>query len=159
MRRGWLSARRHVGPVIPSQELPCHGHGAQSPITSGTCLVHRIVAPSASSRSSSNEPSKSHEAGISQLTPGDLDVEFKAYRAVGSNRIHGLHSVRAVLAALDQHSAPSPLSVRFGRGDVVEVVVDGVTLALDTADSSVSEPMIRNREYEPEVTRVLREFI
>jgi FkbM family methyltransferase len=91
--------------------------------------------------------------------PRDLDLETKAYRAVGSNRIHGLHSLRAVLAALDHHSAPSPLSVRFGRDDIVEVLVDGVRIALDTADTSVSEPMIRNRKYEPEVTRVLREFI
>lgn len=91
--------------------------------------------------------------------PGDLKLESTAYRAVGSNRVHGLHSVRAMLAALDQHSAPSPLSVRFGQQDVVEVVVDGVKIALDTADNSVSEPMIRNREYEPEVTRVLRNVI
>jgi len=34
-----------------------------------------------------------------------------------------------------------------------------VKIALDTADNSVSEPMIRNREYEPEVTRVLRNVI
>ena len=91
--------------------------------------------------------------------PGDLKLEIKAYRAVGSNRVNGLHSVRAMLAALDHHSAPSPLSVRFGQEDVVEVVVDGVKIALDTADNSVSEPMIRNREYEPEVTRVLRDVI
>lgn len=91
--------------------------------------------------------------------PRDLDLERAAYRAVGSNRIRGLHSVRAVLAALDHHSAPSPLSVRFDQRDVVELVVDGVTIAADTADNSVSEPMIRNREYEPEVTRVLRDVV
>jgi FkbM family methyltransferase len=91
--------------------------------------------------------------------PRDLDLERAAFRAVGSNRVSGLHSVRAMLAALDHHSAPSPLSVRFDQRDVVELVVDGVTLAVDTADNSVSEPMIRNREYEPEVTRVLRDVV
>jgi len=91
--------------------------------------------------------------------PRDLHLESKAYRAVGSNWIHGLHGVRVMLAALDHHSAPTPLAVRFGHEDVVEVVVDGVRMALDTADNSVSEPMIRTQEYEPEVTRVLRDVI
>ena len=79
--------------------------------------------------------------------------------AAGANTVRGLSSVRAVLAALDDHSAPTPLSVRFGASDVVDVLVDGVLVALDTADDSVSGPMIRDRRYEPEVTRVLREVI
>lgn len=91
--------------------------------------------------------------------PTDLELERAAYRSVGSNRVRGLHSMRKMLAALDAHSAPSPLSIRFGKEEIVEVVVDGVKMALDTADISVSEPMIRTRQYEPEVTNVLRRFI
>jgi len=91
--------------------------------------------------------------------PADLMLETVAFRAVGSNRIKSLHSIRAVLAALDGHSAPSPLSVRLGNQDLREIVVDGISIAVDLADNSVSEPMIRDREYEPEVTRVLRSLI
>ncbi len=69
--------------------------------------------------------------------PDDLELERKAYDAVGSNRVTGLHSVRAMLAALDHHNAPSPLVVRFGPDDVIEASVDGVRIVLDTADNSV----------------------
>ncbi len=91
--------------------------------------------------------------------PRDLDLERKAFRAVGSNRVRDLHSIRRVLAALDHHSAPSPVSVRFSPDDVVEVELEGVSIALDSADISVSEPMIRDRTYEPHITNVLRQLL
>jgi FkbM family methyltransferase len=91
--------------------------------------------------------------------PRDLDLERKAFRAVGSNRIRDLRSIRRVLATLDHHSAPSPISVRFSPDDVVEVDLEGMSIALDSADISVSEPMIRDREYEPHITNVLRQLL
>jgi FkbM family methyltransferase len=91
--------------------------------------------------------------------PRDLDLERKAYRAVGSNQVHDLRSIRRVLATLDHHSAPSPISVRFSPEDVVEVELEGMSIALDSADISVSEPMIRDREYEPNITNVLRQLL
>lgn len=91
--------------------------------------------------------------------PRDLDLERQAFRAVGSNRVRDLQSIRRVLATLDHHSAPSPISVRFSPEDVVEVELEGVPIALDRADISVSEPMIRDREYEPHITNVLRQLL
>jgi FkbM family methyltransferase len=87
--------------------------------------------------------------------PEDLDHEQAAYRVAGSNTVRRLATVRDILATLDAHSAPSPVSVRFGPEDVVEADVGGVRLALDRADHSVASVMLRDGAYEPHVTRVL----
>jgi FkbM family methyltransferase len=91
--------------------------------------------------------------------PKDLELERQAFRAVGSNSVRDLHSIRRVLATLNHHSAPSPINVRFSPDDVVEVELDGLKLALDRADTSVSEVMIRDHAYEPEVTSVLKQIL
>ena len=91
--------------------------------------------------------------------PPDLDLDRKAFDAVGSNHIRSLQEIRGVLGALDHHSAPTPFTVRFSPGDVTEAEVDGVKIALDRADGSVSEPMLRDRVYEPHVSAVLRSVL
>jgi FkbM family methyltransferase len=87
--------------------------------------------------------------------PADLHLDDVALMAAGSLRIHNLQAVRRILAALDGPSAPSPVQVRFGPNDVVKVPANGVTLVLDKADNSVSQDVIDQRGYEPEVTRIL----
>jgi len=91
--------------------------------------------------------------------PEDLHREQTAYRVVGSNTVRSLGAVRDILATLDAHSAPSPVSVRLGPDDVVETEVGGVRLALDRADHSVASVMLADHAYEPHVTRVLTELL
>lgn len=84
--------------------------------------------------------------------PGDLHLDDEALDAAGSLRVEDLGTVRRVLAALDGPSAPSPVLVRFGPDDLVEVDLGDRVMVLDRADSSVSQEIIAWRSYEPGIT-------
>lgn len=68
-------------------------------------------------------------------------------------------SVRRVLGQANQHSTPTAFSVRLSPSDVAYVSVDGIDVALDTADQSVSAIIIEDGEWEPQVVQVLRNYL
>ena len=114
-------------------------------------------------RSTPGEFSFSLDEVLNFLYPGELPASLHlddlALVAAGSLRVRDLETVRRVLAALDGPSAPSPVHIRFGRGDLTRVEANGVSLVLDRADCSVAKEIIEQHEYEPEVTRLLEELI
>ena len=67
--------------------------------------------------------------------------------------------VRRVLGSVDQQRSPTPFSVRLSNDDVAYVTVDGIAVALDKADRSVSGPIINDGFWEPHVEHVLRRFL
>jgi FkbM family methyltransferase len=67
--------------------------------------------------------------------------------------------VRHLLGGVDQQRSPTPFSVRLSNDDVAYVAVDGIEVALDRADRSVSGPIITDGFWEPHVERVLRRFL
>jgi len=91
--------------------------------------------------------------------PEDLHLDGTALAAAGSLRVRDLGAVRRVLAALDGPSAPSPVQIRFGPSDVAHVDINGVTLVLDSADSSVAQEIIAEHRYEPDVTALLEDLL
>jgi FkbM family methyltransferase len=68
-------------------------------------------------------------------------------------------TVRHLLGSVDQQRSPTPFSVRLSNDDVAYVAVDGIEVALDRADRSVSGPIIADGFWEPHVERVLRKFL
>jgi len=68
-------------------------------------------------------------------------------------------TVRRVLGGVDQGLSATPFSVRLSVDDVAYVSIDGIELALDRADRSVSGPIIDDGFWEPHVESVLRRFL
>lgn len=91
--------------------------------------------------------------------PSDLRLERAAYRAAGSSTVRDVGSVRRVLASLDTHSAPSPVSVRISPADLCLIDVASVRLAVDAADVSVSDTILRTGQYEPHLTALLQDLL
>jgi FkbM family methyltransferase len=83
----------------------------------------------------------------------------RAHGALNGSPVIGVTSVRQLLGTLDRQLSPTPFSVRFRRDDVRFVTFDGVTLALDTADASVSQPILSAGVWEPHLTTVFRRFV
>lgn len=67
-------------------------------------------------------------------------------------------SWRKVVAAFDHHHVPTPFTIRFRPGDLSEVEIDGGTLVIDTADLSVSQPIV-DGTYEPHLLSFVRGFL
>jgi len=114
-------------------------------------------------RSAPGEVSFSLAEVLNFLYPGalpeDLHLDDAALAAAGSLRVRDLGTVRRILAALDGPSAPSPVQIRFGPSDVARVDINGVTLVLDRADSSVAQEIIAKHRYEPDVTALLERLL
>jgi len=68
-------------------------------------------------------------------------------------------TVRRALGQANQHSTPTPFSVRLSLADIAYVSVGGIEVALDTADQSVSAHIIEDGEWEPQVAHVLRRYL
>ncbi len=68
-------------------------------------------------------------------------------------------AVRRALGQANQHSTPTPFSVRLSPSDVAYVSVGGIDVALDMADRSVSAHIIETGEWEPQVVHVLRKYL
>lgn len=100
------------------------------------------------------------------LFPGALDDALRARvdAAFGADDPFDPVTVRRVLGALDQQTAPSPLVVRFGPDDLERVDVEvaghgrGV-LVLDRADASVSVQIRADGHYEPHLMTVLDDLL
>ena len=65
---------------------------------------------------------------------------------------------RRIVAAFDHHHVPTPFTIRFRPTDIAEVEVDGATLVIDTADISVSQPIV-DGTYEPHLLAFVRGFL
>jgi FkbM family methyltransferase len=68
-------------------------------------------------------------------------------------------TVRRVLGGVDQAHSPTPFAVRLSREDVAYVSIEGIEVALDCHDGSVSAPIIHDGFWEPHVERTLRRFL
>lgn len=67
--------------------------------------------------------------------------------------------VRRILGGVDQQRSPTPFTVRLSSADVAYVAIDGVEVALDRADRSVSDAIINDGFWEPHVELVLRRLL
>ena len=68
-------------------------------------------------------------------------------------------TVRRVLGGVDQGQSATPFAVRLSHEDVAYVSIDGIEVALDRHDGSVSGPIIDEGFWEPHVERMLRRFL
>jgi FkbM family methyltransferase len=92
---------------------------------------------------------------IALLFPGGLsDAQHHLVRHAIGDSPPTLAATRALLGALDRQTITSPVSIRWGRGDLDLVDVDGIQMALDRADASVSI-QIFDGGYEPHVAATL----
>jgi FkbM family methyltransferase len=88
------------------------------------------------------------------------EVAAQVLSVIGDDRpLADLSELRRLMAPFDRQTYPSSVHVNFGRGDVVEREVDGVRLALDVADTSVSRTLIDTLRYEEHVTGVFNRFL
>ncbi|HEY3842829.1 MAG TPA: FkbM family methyltransferase [Acidimicrobiales bacterium] len=88
------------------------------------------------------------------------EVAAAVLAQLGNDRpLSGLSELRRLMAPFDRQTFPTAVRVNFGGDDVVECEVDGVRLALDTADTSVSRTLIDTLTYEAHVTAVFRRYL
>jgi FkbM family methyltransferase len=92
---------------------------------------------------------------LALLFPGGLDdaQNHLVRHAIGDSP-PTLGAVRVALGALDRQTIESPFTIRWGISDLESVDLDGLRLALDRADASVSV-QIADGSYEPHVTATL----
>lgn len=81
----------------------------------------------------------------------------QAVEAAGVAEVTDLSSLRRMLAVVDGHLDPSPVLVKLGTSDVAWAEVDGVQIAVDTADVAVSRTVWLD-SYEPHLSAVFREY-
>lgn len=68
-------------------------------------------------------------------------------------------AVRQILGSVDQHHAPSPVTVRASKADLRYVTIESIELALDTLDASVSQQILSAEPYEPHIERIIRDVL
>ncbi len=92
---------------------------------------------------------------LALLFPGglDLDQNHRVRYAIG-DAPPSLAAARVALGLLDQQTAESPVTIRWSVDDLDTVDVDGIAMALDRADASVSI-QIAEGGYEPHVASTL----
>ncbi len=83
----------------------------------------------------------------------------EAHGTLNGQPIRGLSAIRTLLGTLDRQLSPSPVSVRFQRSDIRFATVDGLKLALDRADASVSLPILTASAWEPHLTSAFRMYV
>ncbi len=92
---------------------------------------------------------------LALLFPGGLDdVQNHLVRHAIGDAPPTLAAARVALGALDQQTTASPITIRWGVADLDVVDVEGVRMALDRADASVSV-QIADGAYEPHVAATL----
>jgi len=121
--------------------------------------VHRASAPRTPPATRSRTEQEV-DALVGLLFPDGVDGEsVQVVRAVLQTQDLDASTVRRLLGQVDQQRSPSPFSVRLSAADVVMVPHDGVQVALDRADRSVSSAIIESGTWEPHVERVLSELL
>ncbi len=92
---------------------------------------------------------------LALLFPNGLDdVQHHLVRYAIGDSPPTLAAARVALGALDQQTSASPVMIRWGPDDLDVVDVEGVKIALDRADASVSV-QIAEGSYEPHVAATL----
>jgi FkbM family methyltransferase len=74
------------------------------------------------------------------------------------NPIRSLADLRPFLARAEQQTAPSPVVLRFGTGELATYTLNGLTLFALRDDPAVSEEILRGETYEPHVDATLRKL-
>lgn len=74
----------------------------------------------------------------------------------GRDRVHTLSDVRHILSSFDRQTYPSPVSVLLGHDQILWHEEDGLRFALDPDDGGIT-PFVRDNNFEPHVTAMLRE--
>lgn len=89
------------------------------------------------------------------LFPGGLDADqnHRVRYAIG-DAPPSPTAARMALGFLDQQTVPSPVTIRWTEDDLVTVDVEGIAMALDRADASVSVQIV-DGGYEPHVAATL----
>ena len=119
--------------------------------------IHVATAPR-SARGRRSESEIDELAGLlfpHGLSPESTEVVRNALQATELSP----SALRRILGSVDQQRSPTPFSVRLSNDDVAYVAVDGIEVALDKADRSVSGPIINDGFWEPHVEHVLRRFL
>ena len=94
-------------------------------------------------------------AVLALLFPAGLDPQQRdRVRQAVDGAPPSLAAARIALGVLDQQTSESPVTIRWSVDDLVEVDVDGIRMALDRADASVSVQIMEG-EYEPHVMSTL----
>ncbi len=92
---------------------------------------------------------------LALLFPDRLDdVQNHLVRHAIGDSPPTLSAVRVALGALDQQTSTSPVTIRWSQSDLEMVDLDGLQLAVDRADASVSV-QIADGAYEPHVAATL----
>ncbi len=86
-------------------------------------------------------------------------TRLAANAALDGSHIRDPAGFRRLLGALDRQLSPTPVNVRFRSDDLRWATIEGLSFALDSADASVSRPMMQDNAWEPHVTAVFRRFI
>jgi len=68
-------------------------------------------------------------------------------------------ALRAMIAAFDRQSHPTPISVRFDGSELISREWNGIKLWLDRADVAVSTEILLKGSYEPHMTSFVREHV
>ena len=117
--------------------------------------VHKATAPR-----SAGPPSPDVDGLVRLLFPDGVSAEsVDVVRRILQSTELTASSVRQVLGSVDRQRSPTPFSVRLTEHDVAYVAIDGIEVALDRADQSVSGPIIADGFWEPHVETVLRRFL
>jgi FkbM family methyltransferase len=124
--------------------------------------IHRATAPRTPvpATEAAGRPAEEIDALVGLLFPAGIsDESVESVRgSLGTGDLTAT-SVRHILGQVDQQRSPTPFSVRLSAGDVTYVPLDGIEVALDQADGSVSAPIIETGAWEPHVERVLRSHL
>lgn len=67
--------------------------------------------------------------------------------------------LRSMISVLDRQTYPTPISVRFDKGELACAELEGVKLWLDRSDYAVSASVINHGAYEPHMVAFLREHV
>lgn len=78
---------------------------------------------------------------------------------LGNIAFERLSDLRKMIMGLDRQTHPTSAIVRFDATDLQCVDIEGFRLILDTADISVSGPILREGKWEPHLTGVFRRYI
>lgn len=92
---------------------------------------------------------------LTLLFHGGLDADRRErVRRVVGDAAPTVTAARLALGLLDQQTSSSPVTIRWGPEDLISVDVEGVQMALDRADASVSVQIVEG-DYEPHVASTL----
>ena len=121
--------------------------------------VHRATAPRSAPVAQSENDLRTAEADrLVRLLFPDGNGDALIHETLSAHDVTAT-TVRRALGQANQHSTPTPFSVRLSPSDVAYVSVGGIDVALDTADQSVSAHIIEAGEWEPRVVHVLRKYL